>query len=438
MNRTRTTLSFALLIAFLLVGSVPASADDPRDDLRRVSARISSLSAQISDATAERSDLAARIKKTEAKVNETLAELQRVRGEIAVVEVQLDEGARELRDLQAELQELYEKLAGTRAELETARRFAIRSALDAYMTAGSPLPEIAFSATAWTEVAVGIEYHDRAAATSTNAAEHFVEVVTAEKRVQDEVEESEARVEAELADLASRGDELSHLRGELDERNLELEAEQKKQRSILAEVDAQLEEWEHDIVALGREQASIEALIAERAAAAAAAAAAAEAAQERHRSTSAASSAPASNPSPATTAAPTTTAAPSRSGLVRPVPGGVSSGYGKRVHPIHGGVRLHTGWDMNGGMGQPIVAAAGGTVIYAGVKGGYGNTLMVDHGGGMVTLYAHQSKFAVGYGASVGAGQVIGYVGSTGDSTGPHLHFEVRIGGGPVNPSRYL
>jgi len=89
-------------------------------------------------------------------------------------------------------------------------------------------------------------------------------------------------------------------------------------------------------------------------------------------------------------------------------------------------------------MGQPIVAAAGGTVIYAGVKGGYGNTLMVDHGGGMVTLYAHQSKFAVGYGASVGAGQVIGYVGSTGDSTGPHLHFEVRIGGGPVNPSRYL
>jgi murein DD-endopeptidase MepM/ murein hydrolase activator NlpD len=305
------------------------------------------------------------------------------------------------------------------------------------MTAGSPIPEIAFSATAWTEMAVGIEYHDRAAATSTNAAEHFVEVAATEKRVRDMVEDSEARVEAELAELTAKGDELSRLRGELNERNLELEAEQKKQRSILAEVDAQLEEWEHDIVALGREQASIEALIAERAAAAAAAAAAAEA-QKQKQNTLSASSASAGTPSPATTAAPTTTAAPSRSGLVRPVPGGVSSGYGNRVHPIHGGVRLHTGWDMNGGMGQPIVSAASGTVIYAGVKGGYGNTLMVDHGGGMVTLYAHQSKFAVGYGASVGAGQVIGYVGSTGDSTGPHLHFEVRIGGSPVNPSRYL
>lgn len=437
MNRTLTTLTLALLTFGLLVGPVPASADDLDDDLDRVSARISSLSAQISDATAERSELAGRIKETEAKMEETLAEVHRVRGEIGRVEVQLDEGARQLRQLQSELQELYADLAATRAELETARRLAIRSARDAYMTASSPIPEIAFSATAWTEMAVGIEYHDRAAATSTNAAEHFVEVADAEKRVQDEVEQSEARVEVELAELAAHGDSLSRLRGELDERNRELEAEQKEQRSILAEVDAQLDEWEHDIVALGREQASIEALIAERAAAAAAAAAAAEA-QQRQQSTQSASSSSASKPSPSTASAPTTTAAPSRSGLVRPVPGGVSSGYGNRVHPIFGGVRLHTGWDMNGGMGQPIVSAAAGTVIYAGVKGGYGNTLMVDHGGGMVTLYAHQSKFAVGYGARVGAGQVIGYVGSTGDSTGPHLHFEVRIGGSPVNPSRYL
>jgi murein DD-endopeptidase MepM/ murein hydrolase activator NlpD len=93
---------------------------------------------------------------------------------------------------------------------------------------------------------------------------------------------------------------------------------------------------------------------------------------------------------------------------------------------------------MNGGMGQAIAAAGAGTVIFAGVKGGYGNTIMIDHGGGMVTLYAHQSSFAAGYGSKVAAGQVIGYVGSTGDSTGPHLHFEVRLGGTPVNPGRYL
>ena len=99
---------------------------------------------------------------------------------------------------------------------------------------------------------------------------------------------------------------------------------------------------------------------------------------------------------------------------------------------------MHNGVDMNAGSGQAIVAASSGTVIFAGVKGGYGNTIMVDHGGGMVTLYAHQSKFAVSAGQSVKRGQTIGYVGSTGVSTGPHLHFEVRIGGNPVNPAKYL
>ena len=93
---------------------------------------------------------------------------------------------------------------------------------------------------------------------------------------------------------------------------------------------------------------------------------------------------------------------------------------------------------MNGGSGQAIVSASSGTVIFSGVKGGYGNTIMVDHGGGMVTLYGHQSKFAVSAGQSVKRGQTIGYVGSTGVSTGPHLHFEVRINGNPVNPAKYL
>jgi murein DD-endopeptidase MepM/ murein hydrolase activator NlpD len=99
---------------------------------------------------------------------------------------------------------------------------------------------------------------------------------------------------------------------------------------------------------------------------------------------------------------------------------------------------MHNGLDMNAAMGQPIVAAADGTVFFAAVKGGYGNSIMIDHGGGMVTLYAHQSRFAVGVGTRVSAGQVIGYAGSTGVSTGPHLHFEVRINGKPVNPVKYF
>jgi len=124
--------------------------------------------------------------------------------------------------------------------------------------------------------------------------------------------------------------------------------------------------------------------------------------------------------------------------LVRPVPGVIESGFGPRFHPILGYSRMHNGLDMHCGSGDAIVAAEAGTVILAGTKGGFGKTIMIDHGGGMVTLYAHQSGYAVSTGDSVGAGQVVGYCGSTGLSTGPHLHFEVRINGDPVNPANYL
>ena len=124
--------------------------------------------------------------------------------------------------------------------------------------------------------------------------------------------------------------------------------------------------------------------------------------------------------------------------LLRPVPGGVSSYYGYRIHPIYGNRRLHTGWDMNAGCGAPIKAAESGTVIYAGWKGGYGNAVIIDHGGGMSTLYAHQSRMGVSYGTSVSIGDVIGWIGTTGVSTGCHLHFEVRINGNPVDPAPYM
>jgi murein DD-endopeptidase MepM/ murein hydrolase activator NlpD len=98
----------------------------------------------------------------------------------------------------------------------------------------------------------------------------------------------------------------------------------------------------------------------------------------------------------------------------------------------------HPGIDLHASYGDPIYACRAGTVVSAGWEGGYGNAVVIDHGGGMATLYAHQSRMAVSAGQQVSAGQVIGYIGSTGDSTGPHLHFEVRINGNPVDPAPYL
>jgi murein DD-endopeptidase MepM/ murein hydrolase activator NlpD len=121
-----------------------------------------------------------------------------------------------------------------------------------------------------------------------------------------------------------------------------------------------------------------------------------------------------------------------------PVSGPVSSGFGYRIHPIFNVRKMHTGIDISAGMGVPIRAATAGMVISAGWRGGYGKCVVISHGGGLATLYGHQSDILVSTGESVERGEVIGKVGSTGYSTGPHLHFEVRVGGSPVDPMGYL
>lgn len=121
-----------------------------------------------------------------------------------------------------------------------------------------------------------------------------------------------------------------------------------------------------------------------------------------------------------------------------PTDGPIVSGYGWRTHPIFGTRRFHSGVDIDGECGQPIWAGDKGSVVSAGWNGGYGQTIVIDHGDGLSTLYAHQSGFAVSSGQRVSRAQTIGYVGTTGWSTGCHLHFEVRINGEPVDPMPYL
>ncbi len=124
--------------------------------------------------------------------------------------------------------------------------------------------------------------------------------------------------------------------------------------------------------------------------------------------------------------------------MALPSNGYISSPYGWRKHPLLGYRRLHTGMDFAAGYGSTIRAADSGTVIYSGWHGGYGKTVIINHGKGITTLYAHSSKLYVKSGESVKRGQAISAVGSTGLSTGPHLHFEVRKNGTPVNPANYL
>jgi murein DD-endopeptidase MepM/ murein hydrolase activator NlpD len=124
--------------------------------------------------------------------------------------------------------------------------------------------------------------------------------------------------------------------------------------------------------------------------------------------------------------------------LAYPISAQITSPFGWRKHPIFGIRKFHTGVDLAGPNHSAIRAADGGNVLYTGWYGGYGKVVIVSHGKGMATLYAHLCKVATNVGDNVSKGDVIGYEGTTGFSTGPHLHFEVRYNGVPNNPMNYL
>ncbi len=127
-----------------------------------------------------------------------------------------------------------------------------------------------------------------------------------------------------------------------------------------------------------------------------------------------------------------------RGGMIWPASGPLTSGYGWRTHPIFGTKRFHAGIDIGAPTGAPVSAAATGTVVHASSKGGYGNAVIIDHGGGIATLYGHLSSVSTSAGATVGRGETVGGVGCSGYCTGPHLHFEVRVNGEPQNPLQWL
>lgn len=121
-----------------------------------------------------------------------------------------------------------------------------------------------------------------------------------------------------------------------------------------------------------------------------------------------------------------------------PVEGPVTGSFGERIDPFNGEGAFHTGVDISTGYGQPVIAPADGVVMFASEESGYGRLVILDHGHGLSTRYGHLASFAITVGQSVRRGDVIGYVGRSGRSTGPHLHYEVRIQDVPVNPHKYL
>lgn len=219
------------------------------------------------------------------------------------------------------------------------------------------------------------------------------------------------RIQAEREDNLRAGEEAeaeaARLEAVLEEELVELEARRAVQADIQAELQGRIDDWQREADQRAREAEELTELIKEKQA------------EELGFD-------------------PGDPGAASVEGFIMPTEGAVGSKFGLRLHPIFGTTRMHAGVDIGAPSGQAVWAAKEGRVIFAGVKGGYGNTVIVQHEGNVATLYAHLSAHRTSEGEWVDTGEVIGLIGSTGWSTGPHLHFETRVDGVPKDPELFL
>ncbi len=258
-----------------------------------------------------------------------------------------------------------------------------------------------------------------------NRLEYINRIYKYDQGLLNQLKETEQVIADKYNEIDERKKELGVLMNSQKSKQRALEEALGQKKQVIQSLNADEQKYLQQIKELEASGSKVENLIKEKQAEAARAAAAAAAAA---RQKNAASS---GTPSKGTYTG---------GKLNWPVQGrtGVSSGYGSRKSPISGRSEFHSGIDIPAPTGTNILSAEKGTVIFAGNMNGYGNTVIVDHGNGLSTLYAHNSKLTVSKGQSVDRASVIAKAGSTGYSTGPHLHFEVRVNGAHTNPNNYV
>ncbi len=389
---------WAVLAALFVAIPDAAGAHQEEERLEQVEGQIRDLERQLAAARNNRSEFAAQLVATQKRIDEVHEVLHAAEAALAEIAGAIATQERQIAELQRKVQILQAQIAETQLEQRSTRGLIRSRAVELYMNGSNTLGGIGFGVDDVESASVGLEYAGNVLL-DTRVLLRSLEVLEQQEATQQGLLESEkAREEAILVELeADRVTAEAH-RATVEESRAEIQAELDAQQALLDKVNAEISQYESHVGRLEAESRELEREIARR--------------QVREG------------------------AAPGR--LSWPVPGPVTSAYGWRVHPIFGTRKLHTGIDLAGSTGQSIRAAGNGTVILASTWGGYGRTVIIDHGGGLSTLYAHQSSIKVSLGQTVSAGDVIGSVGCSGYCTGAHLHFETRVGGSPVNPMQYL
>jgi murein DD-endopeptidase MepM/ murein hydrolase activator NlpD len=367
------------------------------DELSNVQSKLQQAREREASLSAEIASVTQRIQVLEAEVGDVSTKLVALEEDLALHQRKLD-ALTELYEIQTE------RLAFLRDQYGVAvKRLSTR--LVAVYESGEPSTlDVLIDAQSFSDILDQLDYLSSIAAQDRAIVKHVTGARNHMRVLRERTGKTKARVAAVTRVVKIRTEQTRAVKNQLVARQQGLSAARSARRASLADVREDARHYASEAAALQAQSANV-------------------AAQIR--------SAQATVSSSPTYSQASTDSSPSASGFIWPVSGPVVSPFGWRWG------RMHEGVDIAAGYGSPIAAAASGTVIYAGWMGGYGNLIIIDHGGGIATAYAHQSSFAVG-GGPVSQGQTIGYVGCTGHCFGPHLHFEVRVNGSAVDPLGYL
>jgi murein DD-endopeptidase MepM/ murein hydrolase activator NlpD len=400
MDRIRRTL-VALTGALALLGSAgPAAYSEPSEDrLEEIQRELETKEDRLDAAQAESRGVRDQLAAAQERRETLTAEVRTLQGRLAGAEVDLAAVEAELEIAQDELRRWTEELRRARADLAAQQDDLNERAATAYKLGPAAYLDVVLGSSDLGAVAERSAYVERVLTVESDVLEGVRVARTLVADRQDLVATYEQRVDQRVEQVRERTEEIAALEAE--------------QQSLLNQVDLEAEFHAESLDSLGEARERYEQAVAEL-----------EAESARLRGVIQGSGSAGSGQYDGE--------------LFWPTNGPIVSGFGYRTHPVYGTTRFHAGVDIDGSCGQPIYAAENGEVISAGYNGGYGNATVIDHGNGLSTLYAHQSSIGASSGQSVTRGRQIGLVGTTGLSTGCHLHFEVRVNGEPVDPVPYL
>jgi murein DD-endopeptidase MepM/ murein hydrolase activator NlpD len=398
MNR----IALALAVLALAVAVAPA-AGDVYSRKHEVDARIATLHERIAQTHERVRALSAQIDSVTAKIHGLESRVGDVSARLTTLEADLALHQRKLDRLQALFRLETQRYFFLRRQYELSVQRLSTRLVEVYEQGDVDTLDVVLSAKSFSDLIDGIDYVNQVGAQDRHITRSVGSAKTAARAARERTRKVRAVVAAETKAVAVRTAQVRQVRDELVANRQALVASRSTKRVSLAKVAASERAAVGEAQALEQTSAALTSQI--------------QAAQSSSSSYSASTASHVSH---------------SSSGFIWPVNGPVVSGFGMRWG------RMHTGIDIGVGYGTPIHAAAAGRVIYASWMDGYGNLVFVDHGGGISTGYAHQSSIAVSVGQTVSQGQLIGYVGCTGHCFGPHLHFEVRVNGSPVDPLGYL